>query len=94
MYRQGGVCGCGKSYGKYGHESNSQCNVACIGNFELFQCGSHEHMSVFEISWYQTMRDSEFYYTTEKQVNANSQQFKLQLQRGFTYNPKANYKIW
>jgi len=53
VIRKGAYCGCGgKEYGKYGLVEEDQCDIGCLGNLQLMQCGGSTFYSAFEIEWY------------------------------------------
>ena len=129
VIKNGGYCGCGNEYGKYGLIDESNCNVQCLGNIDLKMCGGINAYTAFQIEYYQKMmlqhdesivfsinqnttitngdndnkannrdidNEYEYYYSKfiEQQLSANDDKLTLPLQRGFTVDPSATYKIW
>ena len=54
--RKGAYCGCGGTeYGKYGLVEEDLCDVGCIGDIGLMQCGGTGFYSAFEMEWFDPM---------------------------------------
>eukprot|EP01083_Nonionella_stella_P015967 44651_1 len=109
VIKNGGYCGCGTEYGKYGLIDESKCNVQCLGDLDMMLCGGAGGYSAFEIEYYDKMllqRDEgndnrnidqyEYYYSRfkTKRLSSNDEVLILPTQRGFVVDPSATYKIW
>ena len=105
VLQNGGYCGCGTQYGKYGIDQETLCNINCLGDIDKF-CGGPNGYNAYRIQQYAKMSSDPYAATQEVEsaynyyypryqysITGNSQQITIPTPRGFTLNSLSTYKL-